>query len=72
MTGRQIGSLVWIIVCVVVGLLHMCTGLPEVRERIRAGKGTPEDMARLKRKRFDGGCLIVGPGLCLGLPGLLD
>lgn len=71
MTAEQIGTLVWLLLCIVVGFREIYCGLPEVRERVRAGKGTEEDLKRLKKKKLLGLAIIIGPGFCLSLPDLL-
>jgi hypothetical protein len=63
MTGQQIGSLVWLLLCVFFGFREIYAGLPDVRERVRAGKGTAEDFRRLKKKKFFGWFIIVGLGI---------
>jgi hypothetical protein len=71
MTPRQIGSLVWLLLCVIVGFREIYSGLPEVRERVRAGSGTPEDFRRLRKKKFFGWFIIVGLGISMTLSDLI-
>ena len=71
MTALQIGSLVWLIFCVVIGIREIYAGLPDVRARVRAGEGTAEDLRRLKKKKWVGWIIIIGPGLGMTLPDLI-
>lgn len=71
MTALQIGSLVWLLLCVFFGLREIYAGLPEIRERIRAGRATAEDLSRLKKKKWLGWIIIIGPGIGMTLPDLI-
>jgi hypothetical protein len=68
--AQQIGSLIWVLLCIFVGFRQISIGLPDVRDRIRAGKGTAEDLARLKKHKMLGWIFIV-IGIGSGLPDLM-
>lgn len=71
MTPQQIGSLVWLLLCVIVGFREIYSGLPEVRERVRVGTGTAEDFRRLRKKKLFGWFIIVGCGIGMTLSNLI-
>jgi hypothetical protein len=59
--AEHVGSLIWVLLWVFIGVRRIYGGLPEVRARIRAHSSTPEDLARLKKHILSGwGFIIIG------------
>jgi hypothetical protein len=69
--AEHIGSLIWFLLCIFFGLKRILfEGLPDVRARVRAGKGTPEDFVRLRKQQMLGYFLII-LGVATALPDAL-